>query len=109
MQQAHASTPFAPRPGRELHFSARLRLIAAPRNQAMQVHSTSNISGSPSDVLIVGSGPTGALMAQRMAANGLSVVVLEAGRRQAASRTGRSLVLDGDDHDALYSALRERR
>ena len=33
------------------------------------------------DVLIVGSGPTGALVALRMAAQGLSVVVLEAGQR----------------------------
>ena len=33
------------------------------------------------DVLIVGTGPTGALVAQRMAANGLSVVMLEAGQR----------------------------
>jgi choline dehydrogenase-like flavoprotein len=33
------------------------------------------------DVAIVGSGPTGALVAQRMAAKGLSVVVLEAGQR----------------------------
>lgn len=33
------------------------------------------------DVLIVGSGPTGALVAQRMAARGLSVIVLEAGQR----------------------------
>lgn len=33
------------------------------------------------DVLVVGAGPTGALVAQRMAAQGLSVVVLEAGQR----------------------------
>ncbi|MEN9676297.1 MAG: hypothetical protein RIS76_2193 [Verrucomicrobiota bacterium] len=33
------------------------------------------------DVVVVGSGPTGALVAARMAAQGLSVVVLEAGQR----------------------------
>ena len=38
-------------------------------------------SAPPIDILIVGSGPTGALVAQRLAARGLSVVVLEAGQR----------------------------
>lgn len=33
------------------------------------------------DVVIVGAGPTGSLVAQRMAAQGLSVLVLEAGQR----------------------------
>lgn len=37
------------------------------------------------DVLVVGSGPTGALVAHRMAEQGLSVVVLEAGQRFGAS------------------------
>ena len=47
----------------------------------MHATSTPNTAASSCDVLIVGSGPTGALVAQRMAAQGLSVVVLEAGQR----------------------------
>jgi choline dehydrogenase-like flavoprotein len=41
----------------------------------------SKIRGGAFDALIIGAGPTGALVAQRMAAHGLSVVVLEAGQR----------------------------
>ena len=47
----------------------------------MSVVAKSSAATRSCDVLIVGSGPTGALVAQRMAAQGLSVIVLEAGQR----------------------------
>jgi choline dehydrogenase-like flavoprotein len=42
---------------------------------------TRPVKSIDSDLLIVGSDPTGALVAQRAAAQGLSVIVLDAGRR----------------------------
>ena len=47
----------------------------------MSVHASSSLFSNPYDVIIVGAGPTGSLVALRMAAKGLSVLVLEAGQR----------------------------
>jgi len=44
-------------------------------------HTQANVAGRSADVVIVGSGACGALVARDLAAQGLSVVVLEAGKR----------------------------